>query len=165
MTPQPRPLARPPVWVRPEHFILLTLLNDGRVLIAGGQENSGPIIANGELYNPSLAGFEATGSMINSRVQFQATLLSDGKVLVTGGLTETGGQLPLTAAELYNRSRGAFDSTGNMLTPRTQHTSTLLSDGTVLVAGGGKHSPEQVLQIQPNFITHQLNCLRPLKAI
>jgi hypothetical protein len=111
-----------------------TLLDDGSVLIAGGQ---GPgFTATAQLYYPKPARFKATGSMVNNRVQFQATLLTDGEVLVTGGLTQTGGPVPLTAAELYDPRNRTFSSTGSMLVPRTQHASTRLSDGTVLVTGG-----------------------------
>jgi Galactose oxidase, central domain len=111
-----------------------TLLDDGSVLIAGGQ---GPgFTATAQLYYPKPARFKATGSMVNNRLQFQATLLTDGEVLVTGGLTQTGGPVPLTAAELYDPRNRTFSSTGSMLVPRTQHASTRLSDGTVLVTGG-----------------------------
>ena len=60
-----------------------TLLNDGRVLIAGG--GSYPAISSAELYDPVAGTFSPTGSMTARRVGHTATLLADGRVLIDCG--------------------------------------------------------------------------------
>ena len=61
------------------------LLNDGRVLIAGGNSASGPV--NGAaIWTPSTNAWTATGNMATTRAFFALNLLSDGRVLAAGGL-------------------------------------------------------------------------------
>jgi hypothetical protein len=90
-----------------------TLLPDGRVLIAGGDD--GPDVnvttSSTELYDPEtraadgfdtvLRGmFSSAGNMVAPREEHTATLLNNGKVLIAGGLNVVLG-LELSSAELY----------------------------------------------------------------
>jgi hypothetical protein len=72
-----------------------------------------------------------------------ATLLDDGTVLLTGGRGE--GELDEPAAsdaELFDPVRGVWQTTDALIQPRrASHTSTLLRDGRVLVAGGYARQP------------------------
>jgi alpha-tubulin suppressor-like RCC1 family protein len=61
-------------------------------------------------------------------------LLTNGKVLVVGGSNFVSGIL--ASAELYDPATGAWTGTGRLNVARWHHTATLLSDGTVLAAGG-----------------------------
>jgi N-acetylneuraminic acid mutarotase len=62
-----------------------TLLQNGKVLVAGGVTTGGIPLATAELYNPSTGRWLATGSMSVARVLPAMVLLQDGKVLVAGG--------------------------------------------------------------------------------
>src|SRR6266446_5563248 len=76
-----------------------TLLNNGLVLITGGNGSDGDLTST-ELYNPSTAAFTSTGSMITARYHYTATLLNSGEVLIAGG---NNGSF-LSSAELYEAS-------------------------------------------------------------
>ena len=110
-----------------------TLLNNGKVLVAGGYGGSS-YLASAELYDPSTGTWSTTGSMSVARFDHKATLLNNGKVLVAGGSEGYG--TPLTSAELYDPSTGTWSTTGSMSVARFYHTATLLNNGKVLVAGG-----------------------------
>ena len=113
-----------------------TLLNNGKVLVAGGYDGSTSLAA-AELYDPATGTFAPTGSMNNhlGRYGHVATLLNNGTVLVAGGGSGPAGT-PLAGAELYDPVTGIFTAAGGMNAAREYCTATLLNNGTVLVAGG-----------------------------
>ncbi|MFN2404596.1 MAG: Ig-like domain repeat protein, partial [Pyrinomonadaceae bacterium] len=109
-----------------------TRLADGRVLIAGGENASGPL-NTAEIYDPVAATFSTSGNMNEARADHSATLLADGRVLIMGGRNAAGG---LASTEIFDPVTGAFTSGPTMSAARADHTATLLADGRVFVAGG-----------------------------
>jgi hypothetical protein len=75
-----------------------SLLNDGKVLVAGGASGGGDLRTS-ELYDPVTGSWTLTTSLNEGRVRHTATLLSNGEVLVAGG---DGSHGLLNTAELYD---------------------------------------------------------------
>jgi hypothetical protein len=114
-----------------------TLLDDGRVLVAGGLGTGIVPLGSAELYDPTSGAFSPTGSMTTARGNHTATLLPSGLVLIAGDTNAVDvGTGALASAELYDPNTGTFSPTSSMATARRGYTATLLADGRVLVAGG-----------------------------
>ncbi len=113
-----------------------TLLDDGRVLIAGGIGFEGPL-DNGEIFDPETNTFtEIVSEMRKTRFDHSATLLNDGRVLIAGGYEE-GFLDTLMTGEIFDPSSEEFTFLEDRMSlGRATHTATLLSDGTVFIAGG-----------------------------
>jgi len=105
-----------------------TLLLNGTVLIAGGDDPNGAALGSAEIYNPMTGTFTATGSMVTAHTKHTATLLQNsGKVLIAGGGNYV--------AELFDPVAGTFTQTGSMSLSRTSHAALLLPSGQVVVTG------------------------------
>jgi len=122
------PSASPEGWLIPGSA---SLLPNGKVLetlaFPGDFDN------HSEMYDPNAGTFSATANMTTNRGYRTATLLPAGKVLIDGrDDTHFGG-----SSEVYDPVTGTFTATTGMF-PQSEegHTSTLLPDGTVLLAGG-----------------------------
>lgn len=110
-------------------------LQDGRILLSGGQTVGFQPLASAEWYDPASAGFISAGAMQTPRLGHTATTLQDGRVLITGGRPGRR-DMALNTAELFNPHSNSFSPTGNMTTARQKHAAVLLPDGRVLLLGG-----------------------------
>ncbi len=143
------------------------LLQDGRLLITGGDSGSGSV-ASADLFD-TVGNFSSAAPMSSARSQHTATMLQDGTVLVAGGLS---GGSATNSAEIYNPSNDTWTTTaGPMMTARSGHTATLLNDGTVLIVGGDYGgSPQASIEIYNpangtfTFATGSLSSPRELHA-
>jgi Galactose oxidase, central domain len=118
-----------------------TELNNGKVLVAGGLDNSGNVLDSAELYDPTLHKFAAVaGAMSDRRMFHTATLLLSGKVLLAGGATNLSGDTT-NSADIYDPASNSFTAaTFPMDHQRAAHSATLFTAGPmagkVLIAGG-----------------------------
>ena len=122
---------------------LLTLLKNGKVLLTGSVTYPSEIpLAKAELYDPTSGGFTAIGNMTTARAKHSATLLPDGRVLITGGIDRNGPQGRTASAEIYDPAKNSFVAIANMSLARFKHaeTAVVLSNGKVLIAGGGERA-------------------------
>lgn len=120
-------------------FHTASVLLDGRVLVAGGNDNFGPEMS------PSVAVFDATSksfsasvSLPSGRAYHTATTLNDGRVLITGGITNWDYPTPPLISDtalVFDPATSGYSSELTMREPRYGHSATLLLDGKVLVVG------------------------------
>jgi len=120
------------------------LLPNGKVLVVGGTwgEESTPA---DEIFDPATGKFTATGNPGNVLHWHTATLLQSGKVLVAGGALDDVDGTGVASASLYDPGTGKYTPTGNMTKARVAHTATLLPNGKVLIAGGGRSAASPTL--------------------
>ena len=115
-----------------------TLLNDGKVLVTGGQATGRVNQTSAEIYDPATGAWTSAGDMSVARTGHAAARLLDGRVLVTGGfyyIAPPTGNTNWASAEIYTPGSGWSEAT-DMSTPRYYHNATTLADGRVLVSGG-----------------------------
>lgn len=114
-----------------------TLLNTGKVLIAGGWDER-VVWDTAEIYDAQTDTFTPTNSkMARTRTLHTASLLNNGNILLTGGFMDTlqGG---ITATmEVYDVPSGTFNlCTATMNRQRCYHAATRLADGKIMMSGG-----------------------------
>jgi hypothetical protein len=120
-----------------------TALADGRILFTGGLDlTTGQPTSAAALYDP-IAQTTTPLSMVSPRAGHGASLMGNGKILVTGGLSAFNLQNPLSlfqgiqvSTEVFDPASGTFAAGPNLLEARALHTSTTLTNGQVLIAGG-----------------------------
>ena len=146
-----------------------TLLDDGRILVAGGvdmvydfsQKHPTELYRSYEIYDPDNNTWtcptdkDETKHLRRRRAGHTATLLKDRTVLVVDGYT----------SEIYDPKKDSWTFTREALNyPRSFHTATLLQDdkGRVLVFGGGPTNGELY---QPPSTLIRSGVSRPLRKV
>src|SRR5437667_1594753 len=116
-----------------------TALSDGRILITGGRDDAGNLVAASEIFDPETQTSSASATLNTARVDHTATVLADGRVLVAGGTGDSGA---LSSAEVFdpvNPDAGFQVVASPMTAARAHHTATLLNTGSVRIARGDAH--------------------------
>jgi Abnormal spindle-like microcephaly-assoc'd, ASPM-SPD-2-Hydin/Galactose oxidase, central domain len=129
-----------------------TMLNDGRILFAGGISGSAAAgytsIGSAEIYDPVENKFAATGNMITARAGHSAVLLNNGDVMMIGGATgsvgggtstselqlafdsEVNGAM-LNSTEIFDPTTGTFAPGGALSESRAVISAIVVQQGTV----------------------------------
>jgi hypothetical protein len=115
-----------------------TLLEDGRVLIAGGSSVAQQVIGTSELWDPATESFAVGQSMLVPRFGHKATLLRDGRVVIIGGWAAGDPDIRGTRQiEIWDPATEQFRAAGFTAQPRDGSvTAVLLADGRVLIISG-----------------------------
>ena len=110
-------------------------LGSGTVLVAGGVDATGAVVADTARYDPIAATWTLEPQpLTTARHRHTATKLRDGKAVVVGGLGTDGA--PLASVEVYDPTAGTWITPAGVLgTARSGHSATAV-DGRLLVAGG-----------------------------
>jgi hypothetical protein len=128
--------------VTPRMGFTATALGNGKILVAGGLDNSGDVLDSAEIFDPATRKFVAVNNpMSDRRIFHTATMLPNRKVLLAGGATNLSGDTS-SSADLYDPASNSFTPvTASMDHQRAAHTATLLTvgplAGRVLITGGG----------------------------
>jgi hypothetical protein len=132
-------------------------LEDGRVVLVGGDgpcsattcsaaRGAAPdVLVSAEIFDPTSGSFQPAGSLITERSGAGAVLLGDGRILVAGGHNRDGD--PRTV-EVYDPATGSSEVVGRIKPGQDNGnsfsvSSTLLADGSVLLAGGNGSRAER----------------------
>src|SRR4051812_36893209 len=125
-------------------------LGDGHVLVAGGYDGNpfGTYENSAEVFDPTTNTWSSTDPLPIGVSHASAVTLADGNVLVTGGYASSEDPPAdiyqnVALAEVYDEVSGHWTAVQPMLAHRSFHSSVLLADGRVLVAGGQTPSSGQ----------------------
>ena len=119
--------------VRPRRYSTATLLTNGKVLVAGGSDDTVLYQNKAEIYNPATGTWALTGNMHVARTTHTANLLPNGQVVVVGGYNAAGG---ITSVEIFNPTTGTWINSTPLTAAREGHTTILLPSGQLFTIGG-----------------------------
>lgn len=151
--------------VAPDRSVSGVTLDDGRLLLAGGDyvygaggDGSPSGDPTAEVYDPSSGTFTSLGRLPDPIYGGSAVRLADGRVLLTGGLAAPGEPpgRPSAASEIFDPSTNTFMRTGGPIQPRANADAVTLADGRVLVVGGRLAGPNGIVADGPETLSAEI---------
>jgi WD40 repeat protein len=131
-----------PILPQASAYQSIAVLPDGSIVVAGGRDPNNIFAVDTVLiYDPSGGSFNSAGMLAYSVAGSSSTVLTDGRLLFAGGFGLIFKGELVSASEIYDPSLRQSVGSADMSVCREFHTATLLSNGTVLVAGGEASSP------------------------
>ncbi len=119
------------------HRERINVLQNGKVLVTGGDDMAGIPLASCELYDPATGTWSYAASMNIAREHHTSNELPDGRIVVIAGNTDNIYEWVETASvEIYDPTTDTWADGGSLQVGRQNHTSTLLNDSLILVSGG-----------------------------
>jgi hypothetical protein len=122
------------------------LLNDGRVLIASGNLDTGAIDSI-DIYDPATGKFSAASSAGNKLFYHSVASLADGRVLLVGGAavdTTSGRPTDTSTCDFYDPASGKLSPAGTSAGGGETALATTLLDGRVLIIGTTSGVPAEL---------------------
>ncbi|MBE1161502.1 RHS repeat-associated core domain-containing protein [Dyella acidiphila] len=116
-------------------FASVTVMPGGQVLLWGGIDAHGQVLASGEWFNPSTARFVPTGVLgLPARAGHTMTVLGDGRLLMAGGWSSDGtaATQSIAWAPISHQATVLDD----VQSPRMDALAVLQADGSVRIEGG-----------------------------
>ncbi|GAB4032982.1 MAG: hypothetical protein Fur0012_12120 [Elusimicrobiota bacterium] len=117
----------------------LTVLSDGRLLVAGGYSNTGAVLRSLEVYNPATNIWTNLGNLLSSpRGGHTANLIPKGPyagdVLICGG--QTSAAAITNTCDIFITSTNAISPGPTMISQRFAHASAVMPSGKIFFSGG-----------------------------
>lgn len=137
----------------PRVYHTATLLNSGKVLVAGGFNDAGAALKSIETYDPTNNTWTTSAVTLDTAVgHHTATLLSNGKVLFAGGDSGTGA---IQKYQVYNPTNDTITIAQNLVNARAKHKAVLMPNNNVLIVGGydASYSDLQTTEIWDSVTT------------
>ena len=142
-----QPAAQPSIAVKAG-----VLLTGGIGMVHAPTGESPAVLDWAEIFNTNKRLFLPVGQMTTRRNRHTAVLMPDGQVLILGGVDAVlipmipffGPAMPwvLSSTEVFDPVAGRFGVSASMHAARDEPTATLLSNGKVLIVGGGIDAAE-----------------------
>jgi N-acetylneuraminic acid mutarotase len=113
----------------------MTVLSDGRVLVAGGMNTNG-VTSDVEIWDPATNTWTSKGTLNFALKGLDLVTLDDGRVLGVGGSPGVFSQVAMSQAVVYNVQQDRWWTVQSMGTPRDNPSMVKVTDGRVMVIGG-----------------------------